>query len=86
MKICVFGGTFDPLHLGHESIINKLLLEFDKVIIMPSKQSPGKNNFPLANDLEANPKCVEGGVGITNASMSGLLIMSSAFEVTSIEG
>ena len=51
MKVCVFGGTFDPLHLGHESIINKLLLKFDKVIIMPSKQSPGKNNFPLANDL-----------------------------------
>ena len=48
MNICVFGGTFDPLHLGHENIINALLLRFDKVIIMPSKQSPGKN-IPIAS-------------------------------------
>ena len=43
MKTCVFGGAFDPLHLGHENIIKTLLLKFDKVILMPSKQSPGKD-------------------------------------------
>ena len=51
MKICVFGGTFDPPHLGHENIINELLIKFDKVIIVPSKITPGKKKFPLANNL-----------------------------------
>ena len=48
MKICVFGGAFDPLHLGHENIIKSLLSRFDKVIIVPSKKSSGKA-IPLAN-------------------------------------
>ena len=48
MKICVFGGTFDPLHLGHENIIKNLLSRFDKVIIVPSKQSPNKE-MPLTD-------------------------------------
>ena len=51
MKICVFGGAFDPLHLGHENLIKTLLSKFDKVIIMPSRQSPGKN-IPGASDDE----------------------------------
>ena len=51
MKICVFGGTFDPLHIGHESLIKVLLKRFDKVIIMPAKQSPGKKT-PIASEMD----------------------------------
>ena len=51
MKICVFGGTFDPPHLGHENIINELLIKFDKVIIVPSKKTPRKKEFPSTNNL-----------------------------------
>ena len=50
MKMCVFGGTFDPPHLGHENIINELLIKFDKVIVVPSKETPGKNSLPLADN------------------------------------
>ena len=50
MKICLFGGAFDPLHLGHENIIKTLLLKFDKVILMPSKQSLDKD-MPIASEL-----------------------------------
>ena len=51
MKICVFGGAFDPLHLGHEKLIKQLLSKFDKVVVMPAKQSPGKD-MPGASDLD----------------------------------
>ena len=37
MNVCLFGGTFDPPHNGHEMIMNELLKkDFDKIIIMPT--------------------------------------------------
>jgi len=32
-KIAVFPGSFDPVTLGHVSIINRALKLFDKIII-----------------------------------------------------
>lgn len=32
-KICLFPGTFDPITLGHEDIINRALPLFDKIIV-----------------------------------------------------
>ena len=51
MKICIFGGTFDPLHIGHEKLIVTLLEKFDKVIVIPVKKSPEKN-APIASDMD----------------------------------
>ena len=44
MRIAVFGGSFDPLHKGHETIINKALesLEIDKLILIPTYLNPFK--------------------------------------------
>ena len=69
MKVCLFGGTFDPPHLGHENIVARLIKKFDKVIVIPTKETPGKNNLPLANnchrlqmlllcDFVKNPNCI----------------------------
>ena len=56
-KICLIGGTFDPIHLGHTYIAEKCYrgLGMDKVIFLPCKQSPHKltkENAPDHHRLE----------------------------------
>lgn len=56
-KICLIGGTFDPIHLGHTYIAEKCHRELamDKVIFLPCKQSPHKltkQNAPDHHRLE----------------------------------
>jgi len=45
--IALFGGSFDPPHIGHEAIV-KALREFkdiDKIIVMPTFLNPFKSQF-----------------------------------------
>lgn len=44
MKIGIFGGSFDPIHLGHTRIINEAIisLQLDKMLIVPTKHNPWK--------------------------------------------
>ncbi|MCX8029281.1 MAG: nicotinate-nucleotide adenylyltransferase [Brevinematales bacterium] len=44
MKIGLFGGTFDPIHIGHLIVANTALVRFtlDKVVFVPAKVSPFK--------------------------------------------
>jgi nicotinate-nucleotide adenylyltransferase len=46
-NIAIFGGSFDPPHLGHVEIVNKALkeLDIDKLIIMPNYLNPLKKTF-----------------------------------------
>ena len=43
-KIAIFGGSFDPPHLGHLEIVKKALrtLDIDKLIVVPAYVSPFK--------------------------------------------
>ena len=47
MNIAIFGGSFDPVHLGHEIIVKNALniLDIDKLIIVPTYISPFKEEF-----------------------------------------
>jgi nicotinate-nucleotide adenylyltransferase len=40
----MFGGSFDPPHLAHVEIVNRLIVDCDKLYIFPAKQSPSKVN------------------------------------------
>ena len=47
MKICLFGGTFDPPHIGH-LLVAQTVCEaenFDKVLFMPAYSPPHKNGI-----------------------------------------
>ncbi len=47
MKTALFGGSFDPPHLGHVEIVKKAFETFDidKLIIMPNFLNPLKHTF-----------------------------------------
>ncbi len=49
-RVCLFGGTFNPVHLGHLILANTVLetFEFDKVIFIPSYIQPLKSPQELA--------------------------------------
>lgn len=44
--IALFGGSFDPPHLGHEAIVNALneLAYIDKIVVMPTFLNPFKSS------------------------------------------
>ena len=49
MNLYLFGGSFDPPHLGHKKIIKYFIEDSDLFIISPSYHSPLKEKFPQAS-------------------------------------
>ena len=47
MKICLFGGTFDPPHIGHLLVPQMVceVEEFDKILFIPTYNPPHKINI-----------------------------------------
>jgi nicotinate-nucleotide adenylyltransferase len=58
-KIALFGGSFDPIHNGHVSLLEEVQkqLALDEIILIPCKQSPHKANAPLASDQQRLKMC-----------------------------
>ena len=65
-KICLFGGTFDPPHIGH-LLVAQTIFEaenFDKIVFIPTFKTPQKNNITDIKDrlamlrmgVTSNPK------------------------------
>jgi len=50
--IALFGGTFDPIHLGHTTVAAHAIryLEAERLIFIPAKRSPLKGFSPKASD------------------------------------
>ena len=51
-KIALFGGTFDPVHIGHTVVAADAVeqLEAEKVVFVPAKRSPLKGFLPKGID------------------------------------
>ncbi len=51
--IALFGGSFDPPHIGHEAIVKALLniKEIDKIIVMPTFLNPFKSHSHASPEL-----------------------------------
>lgn len=75
MNICLFGGTFDPPHIGHLIIAESILsdLDIDKIIFIPSSIPPHK---PLHSYSSASSR-----VEMLQISIKG----TPAFQISDIE-
>lgn len=58
-KICLIGGTFDPIHLGHTFIAAQAVrtLGIDRVIFLPCRQSPHKLHSQSADEQHRLEMC-----------------------------
>lgn len=79
MKIGIYGGTFDPPHLGHMEAARAAaaVLELDKLIFIPAKQPPHKQ---LSTESASPAQRLE----MTRLMADGLL-MSGVTEVSDLE-
>lgn len=57
--IGLFGGTFDPVHLGHRYILEAALnaVDFEKVIVMPAKIPPHKSISGCSEETQRFEMC-----------------------------
>ncbi|HUL44617.1 MAG TPA: nicotinate-nucleotide adenylyltransferase [Bacteroidota bacterium] len=65
MRIGIFGGTFNPPHVGHLIVIESVReqIPFEKIFVIPSAQTPNKPGAVLAparSRLEMTRLAVEG--------------------------
>lgn len=54
MKIGILGGSFDPVHNGHVAMAKRAyaLFSFDRILFIPAKQAPLRDNEPQANETD----------------------------------
>lgn len=53
-RVAFFGGTFDPIHLGHMLVAQDALegLGLDRVVFIPAGQNPLKRKAPEASEAQ----------------------------------
>ena len=51
--IALFGGSFDPPHLGHKAVVDAILstLDVDEVVVMPAYLNPFKSKVYASGSL-----------------------------------
>ena len=77
-RIALYGGTFDPVHLGHLAIARKVceLFEIDKVLFVPAQVAPHKVGRDVTPPLHRYAM-------LTLATQSDPSLLVSTFELES---
>lgn len=72
MNIAIFGGSFNPVHKEHVSIVKSAIreLSLDKAIIMPSNITPSKTGRMVAESRDRLNMCRLAFAGVEGAEVS----------------
>lgn len=73
-KIAVFPGSFDPITVGHESIVRRALALFDRVIIAIGQNSEKKSYFSIEQRIDWIEKVFENDSRVIVESYTGLTV------------
>jgi pantetheine-phosphate adenylyltransferase len=73
-KTAVFPGSFDPFTVGHEALVKRALMLFDKVIIAVGENSDKKNLFTIENRMKMISKVFEGEGKVVVTKFRGLTV------------
>ena len=59
MRIGLYGGTFDPIHIGHLHVISELLKRnvVDRILVVPAGEPRLRESAPLATGAQRRAMC-----------------------------
>lgn len=77
-SVAIFGGTFDPVHLGHEHILRAAneAVNLEKIFVIPTKMPPHKKVLNLCPDEHRLEMCRIAFADVKNAEVSDFEIKS----------
>jgi pantetheine-phosphate adenylyltransferase len=73
-KTAVFPGSFDPFTVGHEALVIRALMLFDKVIIAVGENTEKKNLFTIENRMKMISKVFDGESRVVITRYRGLTV------------
>ena len=73
-RIAVFPGSFDPITNGHESVIKRAALLFDKIIVAIGMNSQKNSFFDMATRMKMIEATFEDYDNISVSNYSGLTV------------
>jgi nicotinate-nucleotide adenylyltransferase len=58
-KIAIYGGTFDPIHLGHLHVITEVIRQeiADRILLIPAGQPRLREHEPIASAQDRRAMC-----------------------------
>jgi nicotinate-nucleotide adenylyltransferase len=71
-RIALYGGTFDPVHLGHLEVARRVceLFEIDKLLFVPAQVAPHKVGRPVSRSIHRHAMLVLATQGKTSLLVS----------------
>ena len=84
MRIGIFGGSFDPVHIEHVRLVKHALrsLALDKLLVVPACQPPHKRGKTLSLDSERLQACRLAFAEIPNVEVSDFEILQGGTSYT----